>query len=586
MARITRATMKANAPGTAERPPQSAQSERENQTRGTKGKEPTFMLQEAETITDEQLLEQQLLQTTYQLGAPSQSESSASKVPQDSYEWERDTAQKQVHLVSTLAGVKRKRDEPASPGEEATRVKVSRTKPISPNHTPSPEPSENPKSSLAKGATLYAMMEAGANQSAEEEAEVTQEKKDSEDGDDAADEESARVGANNEELRNEENTDESGTPPNESPDDSVQIELYGQEAAWNTILEGANMVGVSKARHERTKALPRLRTRVIKSLVRGTEKAGNYFETLIDARDHKDQEQIDVLEKRLAKKLNAIKVKVETLTEAAASTESSEVITDIYAHAMPTLVATLRWGLICQTNNYSRSDDLEELSSMISIQDTMLLLCKKARLWKAKPRSSAPIIKATTQKIFPYLQSLRDAFAEEHEKRTRVWQNEQSQSLLLESHERLLEKRRREKLENAREQERKRKIMANDLERRYKEMFGMKRNVSVKNQPQPQVLQRPSNTAAMKWTSEQDRALLIQLMKEDIRHLPGNVDYISLDVIQSWLMFELAKQRYLATLNTPLLQNKLPEHIRERALYFKDALEIEWGDRDFVHSIE
>ena len=51
-------------------------------------------------------------------------------------------------------------------------------------------------------------------------------------------------------------------------------------------------------------------------------------------------------------------------------------------------------------------------------------------------------------------------------------------------------------------------------------------------------------------------------------------------------MFELAKQRYLATLNTPLLQNKLPEHIRERALYFKDALEIEWGDRDFVHSIE
>ena len=35
----------------------------------------------------------------------------------------------------------------------------------------------------------------------------------------------------------------------------------------------------------------------------------------------------------------------------------------------------------------------------------------------------------------------------------------------------------------------------------------------------------------------------------------------------------IADERYLAILSTPLLQNKLPEHIRERALLHKPALE-------------
>jgi len=52
------------------------------------------------------------------------------------------------------------------------------------------------------------------------------------------------------------------------------------------------------------------------------------------------------------------------------------------------------------------------------------------------------------------------------------------------------------------------------------------------------------------------------------------------------LTYFTAQERYLAILNAPLLQNKLPEHIRERALYHKaDMLQI-LGPQDFVLSIE
>ena len=51
----------------------------------------------------------------------------------------------------------------------------------------------------------------------------------------------------------------------------------------------------------------------------------------------------------------------------------------------------------------------------------------------------------------------------------------------------------------------------------------------------------------------------------------------------------LAQERYLAILNHPLLQNKLPEHIRDRALFYRAVMleEIEdLRDKDCVLSIQ
>lgn len=440
------------------------------------------------------------------MGASSQSQDSASEVSRDSIERERDTAQKQLHLVNILAGVKRKRDGPASPGDQATRARVPSTKSPPPNHTrevPTPSPSGNPDSPPPNGPTLFATMEADAGQSGDQGAEAEKNREEPED-------------ESYDEAEDESNDDDS--------DDPVYVELFGQEAAWETILEGARMVGVSKARSNQTQVLPPLKTTVIRSLVKNTQRAGNHFEKLINTRKEKDHEQIEHLEKRLATKLEEIKEQVETLTEAAAGTESSETITDTFAHAIPNLVETLRWGFLCQTGYYSRSTDFEKLESIISVQDTLLLLCEKARSWKAKTNSFAPIRKVTTQKIFPYLRDLREAFAVVYEERTRVWQYEQSQSLLIESHERLHEKRQLQRVENAREQERKRRIISKDLDQRYRAIFGRNRKVPFKKPSQPLVLERPSKggfTVTNEWTSEQDRALLIQLMEENIRHLPG-----------------------------------------------------------------
>lgn len=407
--------------------------------------------------------------------APSQPECSVSELPQHSHERE------QANIVNILAGVKRLRQGPASLGEQAIKLRLSNTNPAPPNFTrgiSTIEPSKQSNSPRSKGPILSTAVEADAGQSADQGAEATQDRAETENGgydeaddDESDNEESANGGATDEEeLRDEEIIDELGKLPSENPDDCVQVELFGKEAAWNTILEGARMVGVTKNQHDWTQVLPPLTTKAMRSLVSNAQKAGNQFEILIETREGENYEQINDTERRLAKNLNDIKKQVETVSEV--GSQKSEVITDIYAHAIPTLVETLRWGLRCQTNHYSRPDDFEKLKSIISLQDTLLLLCSKASLWEAKTKSVAPIINATRNKIFPYLRDLREAFANEHEERTRAWQNMQSQLLLIDSHERLKQKRERQKAANTREQERKRRILAADLDRRYQEMFG------------------------------------------------------------------------------------------------------------------
>lgn len=47
-----------------------------------------------------------------------------------------------------------------------------------------------------------------------------------------------------------------------------------------------------------------------------------------------------------------------------------------------------------------------------------------------------------------------------------------------------------------------------------------------------------------------------------------------------------AHDRYLTILNAPLLQNKLPEHIRDRALYYKPIMMADLGPQDYILSIE
>lgn len=458
--------------------------------RGAKSEELPCILPEAKTIADELLLSQQLLQAPYQMGAPSRSERSASEATPNSHERERNTAHKQVHLVNVLAGVKRQRERSESSEGRATRLRSSNTNSASSNHVrgmPTPERSGNPNSPHPKDARFLAAMEADTGQSAKQGAEAAQDRDETEYGDydDSNNEETAIGGAlDEEELRDGGMEDEPGMPHSPNHDDSVQVlELYGQEAAWKTILEGAKMVGVTKSQHDWTKVLPRLKTKVITSLINDAQKGGNQFQKLMELREGKDHEQIDDMEKQLAKTLYDIKKQVEVLAEGSNGNQSSAVITDIYAHAIPALVETLHWGFRCQTDLYSRSDEFEKLKSIISLQDTLLLLCTKARSWKARCKSVAPIQKATTQKISPYLRDLREAFAHAHEERTRVWQNEQNQLLLIESHERLLERRQRQKVENAMEQERKRRILADDLDRRYQEMFGSDGNLPFESTP-------------------------------------------------------------------------------------------------------
>ena len=52
------------------------------------------------------------------------------------------------------------------------------------------------------------------------------------------------------------------------------------------------------------------------------------------------------------------------------------------------------------------------------------------------------------------------------------------------------------------------------------------------------------------------------------------------------LTIRIAQERYLAILNTPSLQNKLPEHIRDRALFYRELLIEKLGPKESFMSIE
>ena len=68
------------------------------------------------------------------------------------------------------------------------------------------------------------------------------------------------------------------------------------------------------------------------------------------------------------------------------------------------------------------------------------------------------------------------------------------------------------------------------------------------------------------WRDEEQKELVRQLLNKRHRGLP-------------------ARSRYLQILNAPLLQNKLPTHVRDRALELKPYLIDQIGERNFIRSI-
>ncbi len=371
-----------------------------------------------------------------------------------------------------------------------------------------------------------------------------------------------------------------------------ELELFGQEGAWKTVLEGARSVCGSKLPLNH---MPKLLTKTVKSLVNEVRGARHLYEQLLQSRVV-DHDSVNGLNYQIRESLDAIEDQIRSLSEKTAGTKGSQMITDIFARAIPAMVFLLQSALASRVYHSDEPCDLKALNGIVRgleeilrLQKLTILLCTTASTWQAKPAATTrPIIKPTTQKIFPYVKVMQEAFARrlsEQQRRRKVKQNEvdtrnrQNQLLHLSQQAQQEAARKNEilhrRIRESREQEEEKRRNMKQTYRQFKED-----DLHVERQVNGHV---ESNTL---WSDAEDLELYFQLEKGYVGGLTST--FMRSHPLCHWysLINHADMERYSNILNTRLLQNKLPEHIRERALYFKPTLLEERGALEWISSIE
>lgn len=295
------------------------------------------------------------------------------------------------------------------------------------------------------------------------------------------------------------------------------LELFGQESAWEAVLEGAQDVEQSNL------GLLRLKNQTIKRFVKTTKLAKRIFEKISSEQDMNNVDR-KKLTLELENALTEIRENVEELDEAATGEETSAVITDIYAYAIPNLVFMLQSALRCRTPDYGSLDDTEVLQAMISMQDTILLLCEKAKSWKERPDSELPIVRPTKQKMGPNLRIIRKAFQAELNRRERSNMHKQRERRVAEGHERRLMKAEKEKEENVQRCKESAMNIKQDLDQT-RMRLGLQPREKMTSQKRNGGKHKDGNAnhrdSSDQWTDEQNLELIVQLQNPDSRHLPS-----------------------------------------------------------------
>ncbi|MCJ1273145.1 hypothetical protein MMC21_000934 [Puttea exsequens] len=354
-------------------------------------------------------------------------------------------------------------------------------------------------------------------------------------------------------------------------EDQQAIDFLGQEKEWKKVLKNARYVGGKMLRAN----LPvTFKTNTIEDLVADIQEARSNYDELRDAKGA-DHSQLQGLFLRLDTTLTEIEDQLaKDVTEKKAANKASEMIYDIYRRAIPAAVLLLEKGLNFHADSANAFRDVKILREVVRLLDIAVSLGEKQKFWKAKPRTELPILKPTKQVMYPYLRGMRKVFAAERdiqEKKLRHEENNLRSEKAAE--EKAEEMRQRRETSSQNLSQRNVRICQNiqrnrELFREHmfgfdfpsrEELFEPKTLSAVQPSASPQVKN--------KWTEEQSTALMKQLR---VGYIPG----------------QSALDRNLAMLNEPLLQEKLPEHVREEALALKPYMLEVHGKFEWIESIE
>ncbi|KAG7007634.1 hypothetical protein G7Y79_00009g027430 [Physcia stellaris] len=361
-------------------------------------------------------------------------------------------------------------------------------------------------------------------------------------------------------------------------EDEPAFELFGGTKYWNEVIEGARTVGVSRRKDNVVSKRPKIKTNIGQDLVALLqevesmyEKASSYTGSAAD---------VETMEHNLQSRLRDLKEIIDELTESNTPEHDnlrSLLVQDIHAHAIPAMVFMLRAALRCRTEKYSEPNDTKTLKEMVRIQELIIRLCEKARRWKAAPKTKRPI---KGSKIRTNMQQLKEnCFGRELDSRRNLAKQKSNEQRFAESHRRMQERIMLEKQKNRQRIEDQRRLIYQNLAQQRKGVGSrLQRSTPINDAPQLHRRNTPTQ-----WTKQQNQDLVRELLYAETRNLPGRLAITREDRQAN---ISAAQERYLAILNTPSLQNKLPEHIRDRALYYRDFMIQDQGPKDYIMSIE
>ncbi|KAL8951530.1 MAG: hypothetical protein Q9222_002501 [Ikaeria aurantiellina] len=312
-----------------------------------------------------------------------------------------------------------------------------------------------------------------------------------------------------------------------------EAELLDQDDRWREILEAKGRIGVSEKDGDQTTNIPKQKTPHVGKLVdKIKQTVKSCKEAMTGLAGTKLQDCVADLQEQMR-----------NLSFSQRQNEKGEVVREIYAYAIPSMVDLLGDVLTTQSAQLSDSGNVTALATVISIQDLLIALCEEARSSRKELGTKAPIIRPT-RAILPRIRKMRRAFGIVLKKRRQYlkdrenWvKSSQARETSRQSEMQALQKQRK----NAMRHEQ----IAADTVQLEAIMFP---SLHVSKPPDPIcVLQNA-------WSKEQDMALIKGLFEKNLNGLS-------------------AEDRILRLLNTPALQNKLPEHLRIRSLYYKPVFE-------------
>ena len=346
-----------------------------------------------------------------------------------------------------------------------------------------------------------------------------------------------------------------------------ELELFGTDTEWKTVLEGARSICGS---HLPRNQMPKLFTSVIRDLILDVREARISYERLLplDASEHEFDGGLDDL---LENSVDAIENHIRELSENSEAEKAAEVIRDIFARAIPAMVFLLQSALTFRLYHAEEPCDLETLKEIVKglreivrLQKMAILLCEKATHWKAKPiYTSRPIVRPTTWKILPSLRIMNKAFSRalmEQDRKRKYKQN------LVDSRKRqevLAEASRQANQEAARKSELLLRKIRESREQEERQRRSEKRTFDQvkEDEARARIGSRQVNghvESRNSWSDEEDIALYFELEK-------GYVATMTCTFMMNhflWCCYLLtilvAAERYLKILNTRVLQNKLP----------------------------